>query len=120
MIPIYWGIFVPNCGGTLDKVVKFQHVTFGFGTEYPKVVYGKLADIKIVGYGNDGQNEAYLVEIPDWTADYYTGAPKKHITLSTAYGAKPVDSYKLKFTSIEPFTLWGMFGYFDKLGIHLE
>lgn len=120
MVPIYYGVFVPNCGGKLDKVVIFQHVTYGFKTEYPMEMHGKPVDIQVVGYGNDGQNEAYLVKLPKWTKEFYRGSDVKHLTLSVSYGAKPVDSYKLNFTPIEkPFILEGIFGYFDG-EIHVE
>ena len=121
MTPIYWGIFVPNLGGKLDKVVIFQHVTFGFRTEFPEYMLGKPVDVRVVGYGNDGKNEAYLVKLPKWTKDVYHGAETKHITLSVAYGSKPIDSCKLKFKPIEePFYLEGIFGYFDGERIHLK
>ena len=119
-MPIYWGIFVPNCGGKLDKVIGWQHVTYGFKTEYPEDIHGKPVDVKVVGYGNDGQNEAYLVMLPKWTKDIYSGSDVKHITLSVAHGAKPVDSCKLTFEPLEPFILEGVFGYFDKDGVHLH
>ena len=119
MKPIYWGIFTMNMNGTLYKVVPFQHVTFGFKTEYPEEVRGKIADIKVVGYGNNGLNEAYLVELPEWTKQYYRGSSKPHVTLSTSIGAKPVDSWKLDFKKVKPFMLEGMFGYFDEEGVHL-
>ncbi len=116
---IYWGIFVPNSGGKLDKVVIFQHVTYGFKTEFPDELEGKSADVKVVGYGNNGQNEAYLVELPTWTKQYYGGSSIKHITLSVAYGGKPVESQYLDFEPIDEFVLNGIFGYFDETGIHL-
>lgn len=121
MIPIYYGVFVPCCGGTLDKVVIFQHVTFGFRMEYPKELGGMPVDIKVVGYGNNGCNEAYQVEIPDNIAYAYNGASVSHITLSTCRSGKPVDSWKLDFKPIEPFVLKGVFGYYaeDNM-IHME
>ena len=121
MKSIYWGIFVPNMGGSLDKVVIFQHITFGFKTEFPEELCEKLVDdIQIIGYANDGTNEAFSVRIPEWMMNkYYNGASIPHITLSTSRDGKPVDSGKLNFQLIDPFTIKGMFGYFDKEGVHL-
>lgn len=121
MKSIYWGIFVPNMGGRLDKVVIFQHITFGFKTEFPEELRGKLVDnIQIIGYANDGTNEAFEVQIPEWMMKkYYSGASISHITLSTSWDGKPVDSCKLNFQPIVPFNIEGMFGYFDEGGIHL-
>lgn len=114
MIPIYWGIFIPNKGGVLDKVVIWQHITFGFKTEYPEFLHGKFVEnIKIVGYGNDSKNEAYLVELPEWTKKYYHKTTKPHITLSTCWSGKPVDSAKLDFSPIESTIEYGVFGYFN-------
>ena len=119
MIPIYWGIFVPILGGELERVVVFKHVTYGFKTEYPMWVHGKPADVKIIGYGNDGQNEAYLVKLPKWTEDIYRGSSIKHITLSVSRNGKPIDSCHLEFKPIEPFIVEGVFGYFDGQ-VHLD
>lgn len=118
---IYWGIFVPNMGGKLDRVVIFQHITFGFKTEFPEELQGKLInDVRVIGYANDGKNEAYSVQIPEWLMKkYYNGASVPHITLSTGRFCKPVDSCKLNFQPITPFSIEGMFGYFDEEGIHL-
>lgn len=119
MIPIYWGIFVNNMGGQLEKVVQNQHVTFGFREEYPEWVHGKSVEMTIVGYGNDGKNEAYLVELPDSIMDIYDGANRPHITLSVSSDGRPVDSWKLDFKPIQPRPVMGTFGYFDKEGVHI-
>lgn len=113
MTPVYWGIFIPNVGGKLDQVVIFQHVTFGYKTEYPDEIHGQFVDIKFIGYANDGKNEAYEVELPEWTKNYYKKDCKPHITLSVAWCEKPVNSSKLDFKPIEPFETYGVFGYFD-------
>lgn len=120
MIPIYWGIFVDNMDGQLENVIKYQHVTFGFHTEYPEKMHGLRFPITIIGYGNDGKNEALLVELPKSVIDMniYGGADKPHITLSVSSDAKPVDSWKLHFQFVWPWTIWGVFGYFDKDGVH--
>ena len=119
MIPIYWGIFVENMGGQLENVIKNQHVTFGFRTEYPEEMNGLSIPITIIGYGNDDKNEAYLVELPKSVMDIYGGADKPHITLSVSSDGKPVDSWKLNFQFIQPRTVLGTFGYFDKEGVHI-
>ena len=120
MIPIYWGIFVPNCGGKLDRIIQNQHVTFGFRTEYPIYLQGQRVTLLVTGYGNDGQNEAYSVELADWVKTEYVGSSKPHITLSVSSSGKPVDSWKLDFQPIDPFTIIGTFGYFDRSGVHIS
>lgn len=119
MIPIYWGIFVENLGGELEKVIPNQHITFGFRTEYPEYVHGQNVEVTIVGYGNDGKNEAFLVELPNSIMDIYGGADRPHITLSVSESGKPVDSWKLDFQPVPPRSIIGKFGYFDKKGVHL-
>ena len=60
-----------------------------------KPYIGKEVEVKVVGYGNDGQNEGLLVEFDG--IPYY-GAEKKHITLSIAEGAKAVNTGFLDFS----------------------
>lgn len=79
---IYYGVFFDENeikklveqlapGKRLSNIVKNPHITFGFKKEmsdnFRSHIGGKY-DLtrKIIGYGNDGKNEGFLVEISDF------------------------------------------------------
>jgi len=120
--PVYWGIFFDDphqiLEGTLEKQIEFPHVTYGFKVPYPEEeLQGVLCIVKLIGYGKDDNNEAWLVELPTWTLGYYHGATNPHIAISVSKTGKPVDSGKLEFQSIDPIKIVGRFGYFNGRGI---
>lgn len=97
------GIFFPQfVTGSLEnkKNAGGLHVTLAFRPSDD--VWAQLesyinteVEVEIVGYGNDGQNEGLLVEFN--SVPYFNNAPK-HITLSTAKGAFPVNTKNLEFS----------------------
>lgn len=124
MVPIYWGLFINSedliISGKLNRIISNPHVTFGFKTEYPMDIHGKSVKITIIGYGNDGQNEALLVKLPEEAMDIYNGAEVPHVTLSVSDNGKPVDSWKLDFDRISEIEIEGVYGYFDTKGTHID
>lgn len=114
---VYWGIFFPGheFETSLEKPVEDKHVTFGFKTPMPADLLGKSATVSVTGYGNDGRNEALLVDFESWCWDIF-GLSVPHITLSTSTDGKPVDSANLEFDVWEwdkCYDVEGVFGYFD-------
>lgn len=119
---IYWGIFFedePVLKGSLAKEIQDKHVTFGFHSPFPRKLLGKYATVMIVGYANDGDNEAVKVAIQEDYDEYYTNNATPHITMSVSKTGKPVNSKNLSFSSkildkLEELpTITGRFGYFD-------
>lgn len=119
MKPIYWGLFLTNNIGGQLPTVSNQHVTFGFKTEMPQMPgINDTYDITVAGYGCDGMNEGFQVEIPSELEKFYNGANVKHITIGVANGGKPVDTANLSFEKIESFTVQAKLGYFQNGKVH--
>lgn len=120
---MFIAIFVPDVkNGSLENCNNKggQHVTLAFKPTKEQCeelanYIGKQTEVKIVSYGNDGQNEGVGVEI-DNSIPYF-GAQQKHITLSIANGAKAVNTANLTMEKIEPFSVSGRIGYVDFSGI---
>ena len=57
----------------LESNIQNMHITFKFGDieEYPKELMNKNFKIKIIGYGSDGKNSGFLVEVPQELKKYY-------------------------------------------------
>ncbi len=83
---------------------KDVHITLNrFSEKENKHLYGKKFKIKVIGYGNDGQNSGFLVQLPKELIAYYRnisedGTPiPPHITTSMALGARAKDTRKIDF-----------------------
>lgn len=97
---IYWGLFIEDRSlfkSNLENEVVWKHVTFGFKTPCPIKMVGSRWTLKIVGYACDGDNEAYLVELPHEVKRFYDNDAVPHITVSTSKDGKPKDSGYLPF-----------------------
>ncbi len=105
-------------GSRLHQDVLHPHVTFQYMPQIvPEELFEEKAEFKVVGYGNDGQNEGLLVE-------WLTGAPQlkqlydeikiPHITVSYAEYGSPVNTRYLDFKPITSFDISGVFGGFSK------
>ena len=82
-----------------------------------------MADIEIVGYGNDGENEGYLCNV--YSYDTFLAEQAKqikipHITISVSANGKPVNTAKIKFSPIPKFHLIGIYGGFTSKGIVIK
>lgn len=109
-----------------------MHVTFKYmPTEeeienFSKIV-GKVINLKVIGYGSNGKNSGFEVELPKEIEQLYTnshvvyenGLPQikrttPHITVSLNEGAKAVDTGKLDFKPLErPFEISGIAGFYE-------
>lgn len=113
-------------GRHLRKVNDHLHCTFKYhpqGEEIFNDIVGKYFDIYLIGYGNDGKNSAFEIDIKEDLKRYYINydeeEPSKlkipHITVSLSGEGKPNDSKDLTFKKIDkPIKLRGRFGYFIK------
>ena len=103
----------------LENNIKNMHITFKYGDieEYPNEIMGKEYKIKIVGYGSDGKNSGFLVEIPQMLKNYYKSSSLPHVTVSLGevdgVKGKAVDTGKLDFKPLdEKIQIIGKLGYF--------
>jgi hypothetical protein len=98
---IYFGLFFETSDlptPTLKRVVHNPHITFEFKpTTLPEEIIFEIFSVKVIGYGNDGQNEGLLIELPSDLKKYYKGQSVVHITLSTDKKGKPVDTGKIPY-----------------------
>lgn len=114
---IYWGLFVDDRSlfkSNLENEVVWKHVTFGFKTPCPIKMVGSRWTLKIVGYACDGDNEAYLVELPHEVKRFYGNVAVPHITVSTSKDGVPKNSGYLPFEMLpeeEQFECVAVFGY---------
>lgn len=110
--------------GVLRNVLYRQipdlHITFAYRPDsVPWDEMGKEVRVNVVGYGNDGENEALLVEFAEVPAGLQELAARiavPHITLSVSREGRSVNSRWLEFTPIAPYTLTGIFGVMDEDG----
>jgi len=128
---IYEGFFISGLEGSLDKLVKNQHITTDFRPENPHPeLYGEKAFFIVTGYGNDGENEGLSVELYGETKEHlkeqlrelYEKIPVPHITLSVSEEGKPVNTSRLVFSG-EKFkgrVLSATFGAFNGQGVIYE
>ena len=61
-----------------------MHVTFNYGRLYkfPENIVGKEVEVIIVGYGSDGLNSGFAVEILEELNEFYKNKSVAHITVS--------------------------------------
>ena len=87
-------------------------------------IIGKIFEIYLIGYGNDGNNSGFEISLPDELLKYYinynednSSLLKPHITVSLSKDAKAVDTKNLKFIPLEKkVKVMGTFGYWLKNG----
>lgn len=104
----------------LFRPIVYPHVTFAYRpAEVPTALFGRRVTLQVVGYACDGKNEAFAVafdRLPPELMPLAGAIACPHITLSVAADAEPVDSGRLTFQPIAPFTLEGVFGGIDRAG----
>ena len=126
----YQGIFFDN--DVKEKLIELQqrslnknidniHVTFYYGNieRYPEEILEKDFEVKVLGYGSDGLNSGFLVEITKELSIYYKNSSVPHITISlgeiNGVKGKAVDTGALKFEKLDTsFIIKGKIGYFVK------
>lgn len=94
----------------LERYIPNKHITTAFrpndlGNTF---TLGECVYFDIIGYANDGINEAFLVDVPKLNID------TPHITLSVSKDGKPVNSKNLKFKMLsQKRRIAGYYGYFN-------
>lgn len=132
---IYEGFFLPtlrkyttnysianSMKKTLENKVANLHVTTKFKPETSSQnFYGYHAVVRLVGYGNDSNNEGYLVELDDCDDEFiretFNSIKCPHITTSYSAESKPVNTSNLTFDPMpedEHLDLILVFGAFVK------
>ena len=105
----------------LEKEIEYPHITLFFRPEWvDSELFGSKADITVIGYGNDGENEGLLVELKteeETLQRAFDELQVPHITVSIGEEAKAVNTRNLKFCTIEPFCLKGVFGGMTPEGV---
>lgn len=103
----------------LNENIINMHVTFNYGRLYkfPENIVGKEVEVIIVGYGSDGLNSGFAVEIQDELNEFYKNKSVAHITVSlgevNGIKGKAVDTGKLKFNKLDKtLKIKGRIGYF--------
>ena len=115
---VYWGVFFDHDDlpeGELDIDIDNKHVTMGYRQPCPEDIVGCEVAVTVVGYGNDGANEGYEIELPYFMHEYWNnGEAIPHITLSKAYGASAKDTGYIDFIPMpdDEFEVIGYVGYF--------
>ena len=113
-------------GEPLARLIENLHCTFKYKPLTNEIfddLVGKEIEVTVVGYGNDGRNSGFEIELPPEIMEYYINYDGNdsdklkvpHITVSLAKGAKAVDTAFLDFKKLaNPFKVTGRFGYFIK------
>ena len=104
----------------LFRKIPAPHVTFVYApVQVPEELFGETITVTVIGYGNNGENEALLVMfsyVPDSLKALAAAIPVPHITLSVSENGSSVNSKDLAFRNTAPFTLTGVFGAMDMEG----
>ena len=131
----YEGIFFE--GETVDLIHSLEkeqlpvindeiHCTFKYHPNTDEIfdeLVGAEIDVLIIGYGNDGQNSGFEIQLPNEIMPYYINfeenhpgkLKKPHITASLAVGAKASKTKDLDFKKLDvPISIKGIFGYWIK------
>lgn len=130
---IYEGIFFDD--DTVNFIRKLEkrplaipinevHCTFKFRPRDDEIfdeLVGKEIELSIIGYGCNGNNSGFEVELPADIMHYYINYDKSgklnrpHITVSLSQGAKSLNTKNLKFDRLpKPYKIKGRFGYWIK------
>lgn len=112
----------------LDSNIENMHIAFKFGDieKYPDELIGREFEIKLTGYGYDGKNSGFAVEIPEELRKYYKSSNMPYITVSIGevdgVKGKTVDTAKLHFKSLDKAVkIKGKLGYFIfEKGIYMD
>lgn len=87
-------------------------------------IVGDYFEFYVIGYGNDGKNSGFKIQLPSELKEYYINYDKNtskliipHITSFLAEEAKAMNTKNLDFKPLEkPVKLVGRFGYWIKEG----
>ena len=123
---VYVGVFLPpeerqwllKKFPPVHSVTQADHLTVWFHTwgvpiDLSSLNFGERVPLKVIGYAEDGQAQAVLVQPPAGLSPH---ARVPHITISTAPGVQPIYSnilVKADPKRVAPFTLRGRLGWWD-------
>lgn len=98
----------------LENDILYPHITFEYmPQEVDRSLFGKPVQVKIVGYGNDGENEGVKVELSSEDPVLQSMIEKievPHVTIAVSDAGEPVNTRRLEFHEIEPIELTGIYG----------
>ena len=98
----------------LHRVIEHPHVTFEYKPKViPYELFGLIVTVRVIGYGCDGENEAFKVEFENLSKELVPLAQLieiPHITISVSENGEAVNSRNLNFIPIQPVYLQGVFG----------
>lgn len=107
-------------GAHLARIIEAPHVTFQYKpSAVDESLFGEEIDIIVLGYGNDGANEGFLVRLEarhPALAAWIKTIEVPHITISVSPTGKPVDTRYLTFRPLPAFHLTGIFGGYAQPG----
>ena len=118
----YIGAFLTDkLESSLQNSIEYQHVTFAYEPpettlDYCSALYGQTVVFKCVGYGNNGINEGFKVELIEASPEIKTLFSKiavPHITCGLSEIAEAVNTRFLNFLPIEPFLVSAVFGFVE-------
>lgn len=110
----------------LSKVNDEIHCTFKYHPSEEEIfndIVGKSFEVILIGYGNDGMNSGFQIQLPDELIPYYINYDEQnpdilkvpHITASLSEGAKASNTKNLEFKPLKkPIKIVGKFGYWIK------
>ena len=112
---LYEGFFFESLGGMMKNVVENQHITTQIlPTFIHSIMYGRKAKFKIIGYANDGQDEALKVVMMEgdeqMRALYELANPYIMLSFTKAIENDDKNWNSLSFEQIDGPILEGTFG----------
>lgn len=111
---------------TLPVINDEIHCTFKYHPDDCEIfndIVGKEVEVLLVGYGFDGENSGFAIQLPKEMMPYYINYDEvnpeqlkiPHITASLAVGAKASNTKNLHFEPLsKPIPITGKFGYWIK------
>ena len=102
----------------LGRLIRHPHVTFAYRPEsVDEGLFGTPVTLRVTGYGCDGKNEGFRVEVLTDCAPLAQQAAAievPHITLSVGVEEQAVNTRWLVFAPVEPFEIESVYGgYLD-------
>ena len=102
------------------------HCTFKYHPQDDEIfdeLVGKEMEVSLIGYGNDGNNSGFEIQIPNEMMPYYINYDDgksnelkiPHVTASLSSKSEPFKTKDLKFEKLKiPYKIKGKFGYWIK------
>ena len=104
----------------LKNDIQFPHVTFAYRPEkVDQSLFGSVIQVKIIGYGNNGENEGLKVQLYSCDPVLQSMIERlqcPHITIAVSDYGEAVNTRKLQFKEITPVELTGKYGGYLKEG----